>query len=92
MQRAGEASQRNFQKDLELHKLHSPGRGGMDHLDRAEAAMRVRIGDQQVGDDDEEVPIAMTHPRFPGPDPDHFDHWFWNSGLNQELLNGRYNK
>ncbi len=25
-----------------------------------------------------------------GADPDHFDHWRWNSSVNQELLNGRY--
>jgi len=85
----GEDSKENlansFGKDI-----HSPGRGGLDHIDRAARADDVKLGDDQLGDDDEEVPTALTMPQFPGPDPDHFDHWHWESPLNQELLNGRY--
>ena len=72
------------------HEIHSPGRGGLDHVDREAREDDVKLGDDQLGDDDEEVPIALTNPQFPGPDPDHFDHWYWESPLNQELLNGRY--
>jgi hypothetical protein len=72
------------------HDIHSPGRGGLDHVDREDRADDVKLGDDQIGDDDEEVPTALTMPMFPGPDPDHFDHWYWESPLNQELLNGKY--
>ena len=29
-------------------------------------------------------------PKFPGSDPDHFDHWAHDDPKNQELLNGAY--
>lgn len=85
----GEDSKQNL-RNAGGHELHSPGRGGLDHVDREARADDVNLGDDQVGDDDEEVPTALTMPMFPGPDPDHFDHWHWKSALNQELLNGRY--
>jgi len=85
----GEDSQRNLHNAFG-HDIHSPGRGGLDHVDRADRADDIKLGDDQLGDDDEEVPVALTMPRFPGPDPDHFDHWYWESPLNQELLNGKY--
>jgi hypothetical protein len=65
--------------------LHSPGRGGRGH----HSDTRSRLGDEQIDDDDREVPVMVANPAYPGADPDHFDHWRWNSSLNQELLNGR---
>jgi len=85
----GEDSKQNIRASFG-HALHSPGRGGLDLVDRADRADDVKLGDDQLGDDDEEVPTALTMPMMPGPDPDHFDHWHWKSSLNQELLNGKY--
>jgi len=85
----GEDSKENIRNAFG-HDIHSPGRGGLDHVDREDRADDVKLGDDQIGDDDEEVPTALTMPMFPGPDPDHFDHWYWESPLNQELLNGKY--
>lgn len=85
----GEDSKENIRNAFG-RDIHSPGRGGVDHVDREERAEDVKLGDDQIGDDDEEVPTALTMPMFPGPDPDHFDHWYWESPLNQELLNGKY--
>jgi len=85
----GEYSKQNIRNSFG-HALHSPGRGGLDHIDRADRVDDVKLGDDQVGDYDEEVPTALTMPIFPCPDHDHFDHWHWKSPLNQELLNGKY--
>ena len=38
----------------------------------------------------QEVTVALSSPGFPGYDPDRFDHWKYDSDLNQELLNGAY--
>ena len=85
----GEDSKANLEHSFG-HELHSPGRGGLDHIDRAARRDTVNLGDDQIGNDDKEVPTMLTHPLFPGPDHDHFDHWHWKSPLNQELLNGKY--
>ena len=85
----GEDSKQNIRNSFG-RDIHSPGRGGLDHVDREDREDDVKLGDDQIGDDDEEVPTALTMPMFPGPDPDHFDHWYWESPLNQELLNGKY--
>ena len=85
----GEDSKANLEHSFG-HELHSPGRGGLDHIDRAARHDTVNLGDDQIGNDDKEVPTMLTHPFFPGPDHDHFDHWHWKSPLNQELLNGKY--
>jgi len=71
---------------IEGSPIHPVGRGGRWRTQRE----RVRLGDAQVGGDDREVPVKLSSPPYPGADPDHFDHWRWNSSLNQELLNGRY--
>ncbi len=38
----------------------------------------------------QEVPVALSTPGYPGFNPDRFDHWKYDSDLNQELLNGAY--
>eukprot|EP00802_Teleaulax_amphioxeia_P008543 Tamp_08552.p1 GENE.Tamp_08552~~Tamp_08552.p1 ORF type:complete len:754 (+),score=210.96 Tamp_08552:66-2264(+) len=88
------------------HSLHSKGRGGLSSTQAEEDAAAkdedaegeyyhdlapaVQLGDDQIGGHDEEVPIALSMPKFPGSDPDHFDHWAHDDPKNQELLNGAY--
>ena len=101
---------RNSYKQIVGKELHSRGRGGQGLF----SDKRSRLGDEQIDDDDREVPITLAMGKFKGKpamkrycqlkhkrynnvtwlstgeDHDHFDHWKWNSNLNQELINGRY--
>lgn len=95
-----------LEHDVEGHKLHSDGRGGLSSTaaEDEQAAEEedadgefyhdhrpaVALGDDQIGGHDQEVPTALSMPAFPGSDPDHFDHWAHDDPKNMELLNGRY--
>jgi len=69
-------------------ELNTPGKGGA-HTDEVDER-RSPLGEDRIGDDDVEIPTALSKPPFPTEDYDHFDHWAHDSPENQELLNGIY--
>ncbi|EKX38073.1 hypothetical protein GUITHDRAFT_115833 [Guillardia theta CCMP2712] len=79
---------KKYVRDVWGKELQEPGKGGMKAMYRD--GDYNKVGDEVIGGEDKEVPIGLTMPEFPGTDHDHFDHWKWDSSMNQELLNGAY--